>query len=116
MNIFELKEKIDRIISTKQDYELDRMRVVIPIKTIGSVGGTPCVDIKSVMAGFDWDDGKLMLYPVEELSRPDYDYLANMKKQASDLGWSVYEFNNLKRENKRLLKELKQLKGENENT
>lgn len=53
-----------------------------------------------------------MLYPVEELSRTDHDYLANMKKQASDLGWSVYEFNNLKRENKRLLKELKQLKGE----
>lgn len=112
MNIFELKEKLDRIISTKRDYELDRMRVVIPIKTTGSVGGTPCVDIKSVIAGFDWDDGKLMLYPVEDLSRTDHDYLAKMKEQASELGWSVYEFQNLKRENKRLLKEIKTLKGE----
>ena len=112
MNIFELKEKLDHIISTKRDYELDRMQVVIPIKSVGAAGGTPCVDIKSVIAGFDWDDGKLMLYPVEDLSRTDHDYLAKMKEQASGLGWSVYEFQNLKRENKRLLKEIKTLKGE----
>ena len=58
MNILQLKEIIDRIIDRKEDYELEQLRVVIPIKSVGSVGGTPCVDIKSVMAGFDWDNGK----------------------------------------------------------
>lgn len=110
MNIFELKEKIDRIILTSNN--ASRMRVVIPIKTPGSVGGTPCVDIKSAITGFDWDDGKLMLYPVEDLSKTDHDYLAKIRKQADEIGWSVYEFNNLKRENKRLLKEIKKLRGE----
>jgi HAMP domain-containing protein len=110
MNIFELKEKLDRIILTSN--EASRLRVVIPIKTTGSVGGTPCVDIKSAIAGFDWDDGKLMLYPVEDLSRTDHDYLAKIRKQADEIGWSVSKFQSLKRENKRLLEELKQLKGE----
>lgn len=104
MNILQLKEIIDRIIDRKEDYELEQLRVVIPIKSVRSVGGTPCVDIKSVMAGFDWDNGKLMIYPEQDLSKTDHDYLAKIRKQADEIGWNVYEYNNLKRENKRLLK------------
>jgi hypothetical protein len=65
-----------------------------------------------VHLGFDWDNNKLMLYPTEDLSRSDHDYLANIRKQAEELGWSVYEMGNLKREIKHLNKLLKEKENE----
>lgn len=106
MNLLELKQLVERFTKNKEDYELEQIRICIPIKTVSAIGGTPVVDIKSIHKGFDWDNGKLMIYPIEDLSKTDYDYLANLRKQADELGWSVYEFNNLKRENKKLKKML----------
>lgn len=112
MNILEFKNKIDTIVSRYSDYELEQIRVCIPIKTPSAIGGTPVVDIKSIHTGFDWDKGKLMLYPVEDLSKTDHDYLAKIRKEAEELGWSVYEMGNLKREIKRLKKILKEKENE----
>lgn len=43
-------------------------KLVIVIKRPGSIGGTPCVEVESVHAGFDWDNGKLMIYPAQPLT------------------------------------------------
>ncbi len=107
MNLTEFKTIIDDLYSRSNSP--DDVRVCIPIQTIGAICGTPCVDINKVIKGFDWDDKKLMLYPSEDLSKTDHDYLANMSKQAEELGWSVYEMGNLKREVKRLNKRIKEL-------
>lgn len=88
------------------------IEIVIPIKSVRSIGGTPCVDIKSIVKGFDWDNNKLMLYPEKDLSLTDHDYLATMRKQAEELGWSVYEFQGLKAENAKLRKLIKELKSQ----
>lgn len=104
MNLLELKTKIDEIASRYNLDDLEQIRVCIPIKTVSAIGGTPCVDIERVVKGFDWDNNKLMLYPAEDLSKTDHDYLAKMREQAAELGWSMYEFRNLQREVKLLRK------------
>ena len=113
MNLFELKDRIDTIARRYyDDADLKQIRVCIPIKSPSAIGGTPCVDVESVRLGFDWDNNKLMLYPTEDLSRSDHDYLDKMRTEAAELGWSVYEIGNLKREIKRLKKLLKEKENE----
>ena len=111
MNLLELQTIVNDLVGrqTNRHRNPEEVNVCIPIKTVNAIGGTPCVDVKSILIGFDWDSNKLMIYPVEDLSRTDHDYLANMRKQADELGWSVYEFTNLKRENKKLLKKIETL-------
>ena len=94
----------------KRHQNPEEIRVCIPITTVNSIGGTPVVDVKQIIKGFDWDNNKLMLYPDYDLSKTDHDYLQKMRKGANDLGWSVYEFQTIKRMNKRLIKEIEQLK------
>ena len=64
MDINQLKEKIDLhhpYIDKKNPAE-----VVIQIASHG-IGATPCVGIKHVYAGFDWDHGKLLFVPEHPL-------------------------------------------------
>lgn len=113
MNILELQQRINHIVDQhSRNKNLEDIRVCIPIITPSAIGGTPCIDIKSIQLGFDWDNNKLMLYPIEDLSRTDHDYLANIRKEAAELGWSVYEMGNLKREIKFLKKLLKEKENE----
>jgi hypothetical protein len=114
MNLFEFQQRINYIVESQQSRNRnpEDIRVCIPIKTPSAIGGTPCIDVESVHLGFDWDNNKLMLYPTEDLSRSDHDYLANIRKQAEELGWSVYEMGNLKREIKHLKKLLKEKENE----
>jgi hypothetical protein len=37
------------------------LRLVVEVYSPGSVGGTPCVPVKALEAGFDWDSGKIIL-------------------------------------------------------
>jgi hypothetical protein len=53
-----------------------------------------------------------MLYPEKDLSLTDHDYLAIMRKEAEDMGWTAYEVGNLKRENKKLRAQLAELNNE----
>lgn len=82
------------------------IRVCIPIQTLNAISGTPCVDIKSIHKGFDWDNNKLMLYPEKDLSLTDNDVIAKMRKEAKEMGWTAYDVTNLKREIKSLRKRL----------
>lgn len=64
MDINQLKEKIDLhhpYIDQKNPAE-----VVIQISSPG-IGATPCVGVKHVYAGFDWDHGKLLVVPEHPL-------------------------------------------------
>lgn len=44
------------------------IKLVIVVQSQGSIGGTPCVEVGNVQAGFDWDSGKLMIYPATPLT------------------------------------------------
>jgi len=104
MNLVELYNIVEREMIRCPHPE--DIRVCIPIQTLNAIGGTPCVDIKSIHPGHDWNSCKLMLYPEKDLSLTDNAALAKMRKEAQEMGWTAYEVTNLKREIKSLRKRL----------
>lgn len=112
MNIIDLKKQIDLIVSTTSAERLETMFVCIPTFKVGSVGGTNVVEVTKVSKGFDWDKGKLMIFPDERLREIGKDEISDLQKKYDDIGWKEYEIRNLKSENKKLRKELGVLKGE----
>ena len=106
MNLQELYNSVEQqmILCEQRHQDPAEIRVCIPIQTVKAIGGTPCANVKQANKGFDWDNNKFMLYPEIDLSLTDHDYLAIMRKEAEEIGWTSYEVGNLKREVKRLTK------------
>ena len=107
MNLLELQQLVEGFIERGSNPE--EIRVCVPIKTIGAIGGTPVADIKSIQLGFDWDHGKLLLYTDKNLMLEDPDTLQKLRKEMDDMGWSKFENDRLKRENKKLLKRIEEI-------
>lgn len=78
MNVEELKRILDRAD--------DGHQVCIRVAHLGTVGPSPTVGIKSIQAGFDWDNGKLIVYPETELRATDRDEISGIQKQLDILG------------------------------
>jgi len=86
-------------------YAKDGDEVMIAIKLpYATVGPIPMVAVKNAMTGFDWESGKFIIGPVEELTPADRDFAKQMKEMQDKLGWSDYENRNLKAEVKKLKK------------
>lgn len=80
--------------------------VRIRIKSPGTVGQSPTVDVKSASSGFDWDRGSFLIFPVDDLSKDTVQLLEQIKTLQDKFGWSEYENRNLKAEIKRLRKQI----------
>lgn len=68
------------------------MKLVVQVLKPGSLGGTPCVDVSAINAGFDWDKGKLILTtekPLTALSPEDVE--AIRKSAAAGQSWHAYQ-------------------------
>jgi hypothetical protein len=107
MNVKELKQLLEKFES-RRDYG-DNAQVCIKVERIGAVGAMPTVEIKSVSMGIDWDKGKVIIYPETLLREVDRDELSAIRKKVEEAGWDYYELTNLKKENVRLKKKLKEL-------
>ena len=104
MKFSELKKLVDLYY---RDDSRDDPRVVIQIKLpYNTVGGTPVVDVKNLQMGFDWDSGKLIIVPEEDITPSDRDFAKQMKEMQDRAGWADYENRNLKAEIRRLKKKL----------
>lgn len=88
------------------------LEVVVCVERAGAVGATPAVSVKSANLGFDWDQGRLVLYPETTLREIDQDECAALRKSYDELGWSLYKINNIKRENKKLKEQVDLLNQE----
>jgi hypothetical protein len=95
------------LIAKKRDSET--FKVGIRTYKTGCVGGVNLSGLKSISAGFDWDYGKVIITPEVELREIGLDEISKLRKEAEKIGWDIYEFNNLKRENKKLLDRIKEL-------
>jgi hypothetical protein len=97
-----------RLVSVYHDEERmvrEDPEVVIQIKLpYSTVGALPTVKIKHISMGFDWDHGKFIITPEENLTPADRDFALQMRKMQDDLGWARYENRNLKAEIKKLKK------------
>jgi hypothetical protein len=113
MNLKELKEQVDWLYEhqlLRHQHAPEDITVSIVVKTVGTVGGTPGVGVKSMQSGFDWDNGKLMIYPEKDLRSIEADELERLRKASDKEGWAQYENMNLKRELKKLKEELANLR------
>ena len=112
MTLLELYNILERqiILCEESKYDPNTIKVKVPITTITSIGGTPCVDVNRANIGFDWDNGKFMIYPDKSLSLTDNDQLEKMRKEAEQIGWNGYNIRNLKAEIKKLRTEITTLK------
>ena len=113
MNIYEFKQKLDSIIERYPEDRLKDVQVCVPIETVGAVASKHVTHIKSIQMGSDWDHNRLLLYTYEKLMLENPDTLDKLRKEMSDMGWTQYHNNNLKRENKKLLKRIEELEKNN---
>ncbi len=88
-----------------RDGHYEDPEVVIHMKLpYTTVGGIPTVKVKSMHMGFDWDSGKFIITPEEDLTPSDRDFAKQMKEMQERAGWADLENRNLKAEIRRLKK------------
>ena len=80
--VSELKSFIDNIAENhKRELE---STVEIVIVSQGSIGGTPTVKIKDIACGFDWDNGKLLIFTEEPVIKLTQEELEDVRKSVSN--------------------------------
>ena len=67
MKFSKFSELVNRILSNNHSHRRD-MDVTIVIHSPGSIGSTPSVEVQSIHAGFDWDSGKVLIFPSQPLT------------------------------------------------
>ena len=104
MTLLELKELVEQMEqqSIRQRFNLEDIQVVIATHKVGLSGGTPNTNIKRIDLGFDWDRGKLIIYPEQTLREIDRDEIKALRGKYEELGWSKYKIDKIVKENKKL--------------
>ncbi|EFJ8638873.1 TPA: hypothetical protein QH029_001668 [Escherichia coli] len=67
MKFSKFSELVNRILSNNHSHRRD-MDVTIVVHSPGSIGSTPSVEVQSIHAGFDWDSGKVLIFPSQQLT------------------------------------------------
>ncbi len=67
MKFSKFSELVNRILSNNHSHRRD-MDVTIVVHSPGSIGSTPSVAVQSIHAGFDWDSGKVLIFPAQPLT------------------------------------------------
>ena len=102
MKFSELKRLVDL---HHRDGHYEDPEVVIKIKLpYSTVGAMPTVRIKNAYKGIDWDSGKFIFYPEEDITPSDRDFAKQMREMQERAGKSDYENRRLKAEIRRLNK------------
>ncbi len=89
MNIDELITQITRQLHGRHQNDA---RLVVEVYRPGSIGGTPCVEVAGVFAGFDWDSGKFILKTDEKLTTLTPEQVAEIHESAmGGQSWHAYQ-------------------------
>lgn len=101
--------ELHRIVNLvhKPDHYMDPEVSVVIKMPYSTIGAHPMVGVKQASMGFDWENGKFMIWPEENLQQFDVDFGEQMRKMQKDLGDTLYENRGLKAEVNRLRKHLK---------
>ena len=67
MKFSKFSELVNRILSSNHSHRRD-MDVTIVVHSPGRIGSTPSVEVQSIHAGFDWDSGKVLIFPAQPLT------------------------------------------------
>ncbi|HAX8378326.1 hypothetical protein [Escherichia coli] len=67
MKFSKFSELVNRILSSNHSHRRD-MDVTIVVHSPGRIGSTPSVEVQLIHAGFDWDSGKVLIFPAQPLT------------------------------------------------
>ena len=99
MKVSELKQKLEHA----NDDDSVMIAIKLPFVTVGPI---PTTSVKYAFTGFDWEKGKFILTPEENLTPSDREFEAQMKEMQNVLGLVQYENRGLKAEIKKLKKQI----------
>lgn len=89
MNIQESIQKLHALSNLHPDRKLD---LFVKVFNPGALGGTPCVEVKHIDAGFDWDAGKIMIETHTVLTTLTSEDIAAIRKSVSGgQSWHAYQ-------------------------
>ena len=105
--------ELHRIVNLyHRDEHYEDPEVVILIKLpYNTVGSRPMVSVKNITMGFDWEAGKFIIMPEEDLTPSDRDFAKQMHDMQERAYKSDYENRNLKAEIRKLKKQLEVKNG-----
>ena len=89
MKVEEVIEQLGAVIARQPNRE---WKLVVKVFNPGTVGGTPCVAVRCLGVGFDWDNGKVMIetdLPLTTLTPEDV--VAIHKSAKKGQSWHAYQ-------------------------
>jgi hypothetical protein len=105
--------ELHRIVNLyHRDRHYEDPEVMILIKLpYNTVGSRPMVPVKNISMGFDWEAGKFIITPEEDITPSDRGFAKQMHDMQERAYKSDYENRNLKAEIRGLKKKLEQKNG-----
>ena len=80
------------ILAHIQDYRRDQTTLAVEVFSPGSIGGTPRAYIVGMQAGFDWDNGVVLLKPSSPLTALTPEQVeAIMESAREGQSWHAYQ-------------------------
>ncbi|HHR4569290.1 TPA: hypothetical protein ACS538_002789 [Salmonella enterica] len=91
MKFSKFSELVNRILSNNHSHRRD-MDVTIVVHSPGSIGSTPSVEVQSIHAGFDWDSGKVLIYPAQPLTTLTPEQISDITESVrKGQSWHAYQ-------------------------
>lgn len=91
MKFSKFSELVNRILSNNHSHRRD-MDVTIVVHSPGSIGSTPSVEVQSIHAGFDWDSGKVLIFPAQPLTTLTPEQLTDITDSVrKGQSWHAYQ-------------------------
>ncbi len=91
MKFSKFSELVNRILSNNYSHRRD-MDVTIVVHSPGSIGSTPSVEVQSIHAGFDWDSGKVLIFPAQPLTTLTPEQIADITESVrKGQSWHAYQ-------------------------
>ncbi|MDI0917277.1 hypothetical protein NEL56_22850 [Escherichia coli] len=91
MKFSKFSELVNRILSNNHSHRRD-MDVTIVVHSPGSIGSTPSVEVQSIHAGFDWDSGKVLIFPAQPLTTLTPEQITDITDSVrKDQSWHAYQ-------------------------
>lgn len=112
MKFYKFSELVNRILSNNHSHRRD-MDVTIVVHSLGSIGSTPSVEVQSIHAGFDWDSGKVLIFPSQPLTTLTPEQITDITDSVrKGQSWHAYqEYKNHKEQLEKLSIELESAKN-----
>ena len=110
MKLSELHRVVNLTYDPNRPHRDQEVMVVVKLP-YATVGSHPMRAVKSAGSGFDWENGKFMIWPEESLQPVDKAFADQFAELQKKYGWLDYENRNLKAEVARLRKKLKEATG-----